>query len=363
VKILFISRKHPPSIGGMQLLSYQLVQRARRHADVQQITWGGSQAFLPLFVCFALVNGIRLARRGVDLVHIGDPVLSPLGWLLSQLCRVPVVVTAHGLDVTYPSRLYQKVVPGFFLPRLERIVCISESTRQACLDRGIPARKLVVIRPGVEVPDVLPPKDAARAWLSQRVGADLASVKVLLTVGRLVPRKGVVWFAEHVAPRLAGRGDIVYIVVGDGPDMGQLRRVVAQEHLDRVVYPLGRVDAESLQQVYAAADLFLMPNLECAGDMEGFGLVALEAAAYGVPVWASDLQGIRDAVLPGRIGRLIPPADVDLWRAEIEDALSRPVTLRELGAQARAEAQRHFTWDHMVQDYISLFRAIVAGES
>ena len=96
MRVLFISRKHPPSVGGMERLSYQLVRGVRRYADVRAVTWGRSQAGLPFFVGYALLRGMWEAIRGVDLIHIGDPVISPLGWLLGKLCHVPVVTTAHG---------------------------------------------------------------------------------------------------------------------------------------------------------------------------------------------------------------------------------------------------------------------------
>ena len=343
----------------MQLLSYKLVRGASRYMDVEAITWGGSQMALPGFAAFAFVKTLWLARRRVDVIHIGDPVLSPLGWVLGKLLRTPVVVTAHGLDVTFPQAIYQRIVPRYFLPRLQHIVCISESTRAACLQRDIPSDLCTVIHPGVDGFDQTPPEYAVKSWVNGRLGIDVASVPVMLTVGRLVPRKGVAWLVQNVLPGLARTQDLAYVVVGDGPDMPKVRQLVDCLHLNGIVHLLGQICDDDLQLAYAAADLFVMPNLRLSGDMEGFGLVALEAAAHGVPVWASDLEGLSEAVLAGRTGQLLTPGDPKLWTTELGLALADRASLRRLGDEARVIALEDLSWDRMVRLYAGLFEQVV----
>ena len=359
MRVVFVTRKHPPSIGGMQRLSQQLVSQMRRRAQVGAITWGGSQKLLPLFLVYAVWRGISLCRHGVDLVHVGDPVVSPVGWILKRIFRVPVVVTVHGLDVTYPNSIYQWLIPRL-LRTLDSVVCISRNTCHACVERGIPAELCVVIPPGVSMPPVHLERNTARNWLEETVQRDLKDVTVLLTVGRLVPRKGVAWFAEFVWPRvLRARRDVCYVVVGEGPEEGRVRALMARPDVAEESHMLGSVSDEDLTRVYAAADLFVMANLRTPGDVEGFGLVALEAAAYGVPVLAADLEGIQDAVVSGEMGRLLPSGDEDVWVEGVLGMMGDPASLRRMSLSARSAVQERFTWDRMAESYHALFSKLL----
>ena len=355
MRILFVTRKHPPSVGGMQRLSHQLITHMRRRARVSAITWGGSQKLLPLFLIYALGRGISIGGCGVDLVHVGDPIVSPIGWILKKIFRVPVVGTVHGLDVTYPNPVYQWLVPRL-LRALDSVVCISHSTYRECLERGIPADICAIIPPGVTVPSVRLDRDTARQWLEEVVERDLQGVAVLLTVGRLVPRKGVAWFVESVWPRvLRGGGDVCYVVVGRGPDEERVRALMARPEVAGKSHMLGRVSEGDLARVYAAADLFVMANTRTPGDMEGFGLVALEAAAYGVPVLAADLEGIQDAVVSGKTGCLLQSGDADVWVEGVLKMLSDPTGLQKMSRLAYAAVQERFTWANMADAYHALF--------
>jgi len=304
------------------------------------------------------MKSICVGRHGVDLVHIGDPVIAPIGWVMKKLFRVPVVVTVHGLDVTFSMGLYQWLIPRL-LRNFDRLVCISSSTYKACVERDIPAQKCDVIQPGVTIPPVVFPRDAARKWLERQLGRDLRDVGVLLTVGRLVPRKGVAWFVESVLPRVLTAGaEACYVVVGSGPEERRVRSLATHPHVDGRVHVLGQVPDDDLRRIYAAADLFVMPNLPTPGDMEGFGLVALEAAAHALPVLAADLEGIRDAVVPERTGRLLRPGNADLWVNGVLELLNCPASLREMARKARITIQERFTWVRMADAYEALFHEV-----
>ena len=359
MKVLFVTRKYPPSVGGMENLSYHLIAEMRRRVEVNAIAWGGSQKLLPLFLLYALAKSIWIGRLGVDLVHLGDSVIALIGWVLKRLFRVPVVVAVHGLDITFPSLFYQWLTPRL-VREFDSIVCNSNATRDACIARGIPDFKCTVIHPGVLIPTVLSPREASRDWLAQALGKDLQSTSVLLTVGRLVPRKGVVWFVESVLPQVvAARPGTCYVVIGSGPEEHALRSAAARSAVKGQVYLLGRVPPDELPLVYTAADLFIMPNVPCPGDMEGFGLVALEAAAHGLPVLAADLEGIRDAVVPGQTGRLLPAGNASPWVEGVLDLLRHSSGLQSLGRQARATVQVHYTWSHMADEHEKLFRQVL----
>ena len=308
--ILFITRKYPPAIGGMEKLNYHLIAAVRRKTPVTAIVWGGSQIWLPAFAIWAFGRGlVVLLTRRVRAVHIGDAVLSPLGLLLQSLTGVPVFVTAHGLDVTYANPLYQ-VVTRACLRRLAGVVCNSEFTRLACLERGVSPSRCTVIHPGVPVFHGLDRARERRGELERIAGRSLAGRKLVLSVGRLVERKGLAWFVGQVLPALVSKcPDLVYLICGAGPQRAALEAEVQRLDLGTHVCVLGQVEDRVLRAAYACADVFVMPNIVIAGNPEGFGFVTLEARAAGTPVVAANVQGVGESITPGVDGLLVSPGD------------------------------------------------------
>lgn len=319
LRVLFITRKFPPQVGGMENLSAGLARVLPRHFPTTVIAMGRSQRWLPLFLGYAtLRSALLLATRRIDHVHLGDALLSPLGLLLRRLFPVRVTVTACGLDVTWRFPGYQALAIGA-LRRLDRVAAISRATLHECIQRGVPPERCAIIPPGID-PEPAPAR-ADRGGVGALAGLDLESQPILVTVGRLVARKGVRWFVEEVMPDLPA--DTVYLVVGAGPEEAAIREAIASRGLGDRVRLLGRVPDDALALIYATADAFVMPNVVVPGDPEGFGIVATEAGRAGLPVVAADLQGIADAVVPGA-GRLVTPGSAAAFRAAIEETLASP---------------------------------------
>jgi phosphatidylinositol alpha-1,6-mannosyltransferase len=185
--------------------------------------------------------------------------------------------------------------------------------------------------------------------------------RILLTVGRLVPRKGVAFFVSQVLPRLMERrGDWVYLIVSDGPEYGAIEATIQDQGLDKVVRMLGQVPNDELQAAYAMADLFVMPNVPVAGNSEGFGIVSLEARASGLPVVASSLEGIGDSFTSEDDGILVPPKDVEAFVAAIDHLLKTKSTL-EARLRRRRRVESHYGWTHVAEEYLSAFRDVQAA--
>jgi len=357
--ILFITRKYPPSVGGMQNLSHRLTTEVSKQTEAHVISWGGSQRWLPLFIVRAFIQALTVLIRGnVTLVHIGDPVLSPLGVMLRVLGRVPVVVNAHGLDVTYPHPFYQVVIPAC-LRRLDRVICISNYTKEECIHRGVSAEHCVVIPLGVDVENYTAalPDNESQTWAASW-GVSLLNRHVLLTVGRLVPRKGIAPFVSRALPLLlARRQDWVYLIVGDGPERTAIEAAVESQGLSRYVSLLGHLGDDALRAAYALADLFVMPNVPTPSDPEGFGLVTLEAQAAGVPIVAADLEGISEAVSDEEDGTLVKPGE---W-SEFVKAISAWLDCEETTAdreQRRQRTKAQFAWSRIAAQYLEVFRGV-----
>jgi phosphatidyl-myo-inositol dimannoside synthase len=344
-RILLISRKFPPSVGGAEEYVYQLHRQLAANEQCWRITLGRSQKHLLWFVPWAFLAGLAIiVRHRITHLHVCDAVLAPLGLLLSRISGTRLSLTVWGLDVIYRNPLFQRLVRTF-LPCCEKIVCISRATREVCVERGVAADACLVIPCGID-PLAVRRRSAwptARVTLGNRLGMDLAGRRLLTTVGRLVPRKGVAWFIEKVMPLLPP--DVMYVVVGGGPELAAVRAAANRVGVEDRVLFLGKVAEELKELVYDGADLFVMPNRRVAGDMEGFGIVALEAGMHDLPVVATGIEGIVDAVVEGVTGRFAPEEDAQAFVGAIEEAMTMD---RSRIAQTVSE---RYSWETVYRQY------------
>jgi len=353
MKILFITRKHPPEIGGMENCSYNLLTNFRQRNDcqVEAIILNKKQIHLLWWFPYALFFSLFRAGKA-DLVYLDDPVLSLIGFLVKLVHKKPIAVTIHGLDVTFRFFLYQWYLK-IFGRGFQKYICISRYAQEQARDRGF--FPLVVIPVGVDFRKCqisnakyqIDRKDFLKKY-------SLPSDKrVLLTVGRLVERKGVYWFLDKVMPGLSK--NTVYLIVGDGEDRERIKALISKKKLKDRVYLLGRIPEQDLREIYHFADLFIMPNIKVKNDMEGFGLVALEAGLNGLPVIASGIEGIRDAIQDNENGFLLPERDGLAFREKVMDLLSKEDDREALGRRARKYNQEHYNWKVIAKRYLDEF--------
>jgi len=347
-----LTRKHPPDVGGMQQLSFQLAQGLKSLRPVTVVAWRRGQWGLPIFflTCFArLVPALVLKR--ISVLHLGDPALAALAWL-PRLFGVPVVVTVHGLDITWPARIYQSYLRLFFWKRMDAYVCISRHVRDELLSAGIASEKIMVIPPGGDALPAASEEPELEVRLAGRY-------PVLFAVGRLVERKGLPWFLREVAPEwLARHPTATLVIAGDGPMRTAIDAAIAEFGLQSQVVLPGPVSEARKAWLFERCDLVLMPNLDVPGDVEGFGLVALEAGLAGRWVAVADLQGLRDAVTEDGNGSRIEAGNAQAWAQALDGLCSDAETLRIRGRQARDWVMTRFSWAAMVAKYDSLFRSM-----
>lgn len=358
--ILYITRKYPPAVGGAEKLNYEVVQALRKRCQVDLIAWGGKQRWLPFFAAYALISGWwRSVQRPPDVIFGGDAIMGALAGQLGRVRRTPCGALLAGLDITYPPKWYQRtVVPALGACRL--LVCISHSTAAEAAKRGL-GDKTVVIPPGIDA-EALPKASPEARDEVKRVLAEYGpDRRTIITVGRLVRRKGVARFIATVLPRIVAREkDLLYLVVGDGPDAPAVRQAVEQAGMRRHVHMFGRVPPDVLAAAYEAAEVFVMPNQPVPGDMEGFGLVVLEANLFGLPVVAARLEGICDAVAHGSNGFLLDWDDAEGFARVIVELLHDPQGRQEMGAQAREYVLKNFGWDEIADRYTEALEAVVS---
>ncbi len=316
-RILFISRKHPPSVGGMQEANYQLGKHLAQITPTKVIAYGGSQKWLPVVYPYLFIRGlIETAIFKPHVILMGDGVLAPMGWLLKKLTGKKVVSMAMGLDVTYSSSVFQAIIPPA-LAKLDRVIAISQYTKSECVSRGISSEKVAVIPCGIEINkyQTKQTKEQIKITFQEKYGIEIKNKKILLTVGRLVKRKGHQWFIERVMSELPP--EYIYLIAGDGPERTKIVNAAQKHNLGKRVFLFGKISEEEKKLLLNLADLFVMPNIEVKGDPEGFGIVALEAASVGLPVVGTKIEGIKDAVTNNITGYLIPKNNANKFTDKI----------------------------------------------
>lgn len=343
---VFVTRKFPPSVGGMETLAASVWRSLLTvRPDAVKLSHGGGNKALVWWLPLSVLRLAVLVGRGqVEVVLTGDALTHAVVAPLLRALRVPHATMVMGLDVTYPNPVYRSVVHRQ-LRRAPRVLAISAATAAKAQAAGVAPERAAVLRLGVQEPPVgARDRAAARTAVLQRLGLTPDRVLVL-TLGRLVPRKGARWFVSHVLPGLPP--DLHYLLAGEGPEAVGIAKAASQAGVANRVHLLGAVDEQGREDLMRGADLFVQPNVPVAGDLEGFGLVVVEAALRGTPVVAADLEGIRDAVVDGRTGLLLPSGDAAAWQARLTDLLADRPALARLGEGFRSEAAALYGEDAM----------------
>jgi glycosyltransferase involved in cell wall biosynthesis len=343
----------------MENAAYELYTALCAEHDVTLVKWGGSNKWLPIvyfkLLFQALWHGLR---HKPDVIYVQDGVMAPLGWVLKKVLARPTVITVHGLEATYKNPVY-KVLVTPFIPKQDAVVVGSSATKQV-VEEAFSGLKPHHITYGVKDifyhPDT---RDTKLMLIAEETGIPLATLKshkLLHTSGRLVPRKGVLWFVHNVVPKLLEDGqEVLYLISGNGQDKEAIEAAISEHHLNESVYLLGRVSDNLLHALYNTADIFVMPNIPVAHDMEGFGLVSLEAASCGALVVASKLEGISDAIINGQNGILVEPRDV----AAYTKVITRELRERSLSPElVRHFTLTHYSWEETARQYTELMKSL-----
>jgi phosphatidylinositol alpha-1,6-mannosyltransferase len=361
------------NLGGMQRVALKLHEaleaRNGRNTDVDynatllRSSWDWVHLKTPFFLGRAAASLARAARRDeLDVVLFSSMVTATLAVPLRGLLRRHGVRTAaiiHGLDVTTPFAPYQWLVPRVF-DALDAVLPVSRATAQAARIRGASSEQIHVIPNGIDTDRFSPPqgREASRQALSDGLGLPPPPSDTLLLcgVGRQVKRKGTAWFVNRVMPRLPS--DVHYWVAGDGPQDDAIRAAVTRNDLGDRVRPLGRISNDNLARLYRGADLFVMPNIPVDDDLEGFGIVLLEAGQCGTPAVAARLDGIQDVITDGVNGHLVPPQSPDAFADAILQYRRAPDALRTAAARAAAHTTNTFSWSSVADLYVSALRTL-----
>ncbi len=363
MKLLFIAENWPPRIGGIETYLRNLVGGLREQSITvlappattgspalyeNDITVIRSRFFWPIvkpawLPLFWYVQ--RLVRKEqIEVVLCGKALFEGLiGYTLKKALDIPYVVFTYAMEIeTWASspRTNKKLLR--VLQSADRVVYINDVTKSKLQVLGVPDTQLMQIQPGVTKRFFEARRDEA---VLQKYGIDHPYI---LTVARLIERKGVDDLITAFASlEAAVRDRLQFVIAGDGPEREALedfaRRLLGDQAGRRVVFA-GHVPDDHLPALYASATLFALTPKPVGLDIEGFGIVYLEAAAAGVPSLATTTGGAAEAVVHNQTGIVVEPGDSKAIREALMRLLSDQALLKVLGHQAKDRAAREFSW-------------------
>lgn len=297
-----------------------------------------SRFFLPhwLPIIFKIIS---IARREKIEAIIAAQVL-PVGTavaIAARFLRIPYFVSAHGMDVALPLKNPRKrALCTRILCGAKAVIANSEYTASVIRNYGLQQDRIVFVYP---CPSITPEHTEVR--LSEtREKKEI----ILLTVARLVKRKGHEYVIQALAQLREYSPPLFYVIVGEGPERGSLELLVHSLGLsDRVLFA-GAIQDEAVRQWYRKCDIVVMTPYDIDGDVEGFGITYVEANAFGKPVIASSTGGVESAVLNGKTGLLVAPKDIDAISHAIRRLCDDPVYRASLGTFGKARVEKEFQW-------------------
>ena len=356
---LLVTNDFPPKVGGIQSYLWELWRRlpaddiavhTTPHAgapvfDADQafvVTRSREPVLLPTPTVVRRVRNLA-ERQGAELV-VWDPAL-PVGHAGRRVGR-PYAVVLHGSEVTVPGRL---PVARSMLARVLRgaslVICAGNYPAGEAERAAGCTLPTVVVPPGVDTDRFRPLDEAERASVRRELGLPV-DAPLVVSVSRLVPRKGMDTLIRAAARLGRTEPDLVVAIAGSGRDRRRLEGLVASTGAP--VRLLGRVPEELLPGLYGAGDVFAMLCRSRWGglEQEGFGIVFLEAAAAGVPQVAGESGGAAEAVAHERTGLVMGRPDaVERVVRTLSDLLGDEKRRAEMGREARPRAEAEFSYD------------------
>ncbi|HRY82172.1 MAG TPA: glycosyltransferase family 4 protein [Candidatus Moranbacteria bacterium] len=361
MKILFISHSYPPIIGGVENQNYNLAQGLSKIAKVKIIANGKGKWWLPIFIPVTFIRAIFIMMN-FDACLVGNGVLAPIAAALKFFHpKKKFFSIVHGLDITfaYKEGTLPKIYKAINIPslgKLDKLFMVGNFTIEEAVKIGISKEKCVFIPNGFFIEKNK--KDFFREDLSKIWGADTRDKKVILTSGRLEKRKGVAWFCENVMPNLSE--NILYVIAGDGADKNNIKNSIEKNNLSNRIKMLGYVSNEIRNTLFNTCDLFVQPNIKIPGDMEGFGLSVIEAASCKIPVIASRLEGLQDAIKDGKNGFLVESENAEKWIKKINAIFSAgPEFSKNFGKMAGKFVEENFTWEKISKRYLEEMEKVI----
>ncbi len=365
-KVEFLTLDFPPIVGGISRYLYEIINHmpanevrvtavaapdhelfdAKQGFAIDRLgvpsKWDAFHKQLKFFAPFYYQNMLR--KSDISMILCGQAHYSLLlpAWAISRQRRIPFGVFTYGLDLLYPQTTKYRAVFNYLLRAADIVFADSRTAESVLLDLDVKKARVAVIYPSVsnEVESV----DNSLVD-SIRNQYALVDRKCILTVARLVERKGHDIVLQAMPQILRVVPEAHYVIVGKGEYEPRLRSIVQELGIERNVTFTGYAGDEEVAAYYALCDVFAMISREIPdkGDIEGFGIVYLEANMTGKAVVAGNSGGVPEAVIHGETGLLVDPTNVEEVSQAIIRLLQNPELAGQLGKQGQRRAMQDFT--------------------
>lgn len=377
MKICFFNSDFPPKVGGIASFNWSAAYHLSLSKEVEHVQVVafkspkiGKEDYSQTLSVIRLdrLNPMAMAKqiwkyiyqfRHYDVFHATN--IFPVGFIVVLLgkfiFRKPVFVTFYGTDAisTLASRK-TKLAKYFTLKYATKAIAISHSTcMEAAKHYRINPTKFSIIY--YVLPDVFIDEDKnkeARKKLRKRYGL-LENDFVVLTVANLVRRKGIADLVEAIS--LIDNPRIKLIIVGQGPEKENLEKLVKKLKIENRTVFAGLIKKEEVAPFYASSDLFVLPSffIKEEGDVEGLGVVFLEAQQYGLPVIGTNSGGIPEAIDDGKSGFVVPEQSPEAIKEKILLMADDKKLYFQMAKQAPKFVQEKFGWSKSIRKYLSLY--------
>lgn len=380
MRLLLVTQDFPPNTGGIETYSFELAKRFRRsveffaviaptHEDADDFDRNLSfpvyripvkNSLLPLIAPFCVFY--YMFKNKFD-TALHTQWQTSIASVMSRKGGYPkhIYVAAHARELLlrpfngnngwFSKKLYNirkqlfKSIDGFFP--------VSNYTASLLHNNGVPKTRTHVIGNGTD-PDVFKPKNTS--MLAEEL--DVSNKKIILSICRLVPRKGLDLVIKALPQIVSEKQDVIYLVGGTGPDEDRLKGLVAELGLTDYVRFLGRIPDNKMAYYYSLGDVFVMPAGNNPPDVEGFGIVFLEANACETAVVGSRTGGIPDAVIHGETGYLIEDKNTDQLIESLLKLLNDEELANQMGKRGRERILKEATWDHVSDSLLTKMKRI-----
>ncbi|GGY62896.1 glycoside hydrolase [Cellvibrio zantedeschiae] len=347
----------------MEKLNFNIFHALNSHFEVSVSGPTGSSSFhkvssfvefpsapLWFYLISSLLKTLRLARsERPNIVFCGSGAAILAGYFSAKLTGAKLVCYLHGLDIVAKSIVYQLI----FIPLIKKSDLLLVNSRHTCnlaLRAGFDSGRIKILSPGTFIPEHTDSLHLKRSFCKKY---KLQDVPFLLIAGRITKRKGIEEFIVHVMQKLVSQHpELTLVVIGDealqaikqhdGVKEKIVQRVYALGLQDNVRF-LGGVDDQTLSAAFFSAKMLVFPVLDLANDVEGFGMVAIEAAAHGLCSVGFSVGGVPDAISTEKSGWLVEPGHYDEMRDVILDKL-KVNSLDKITSETCIDFAREFEW-------------------
>lgn len=361
-KTLLVTLEYPPFKGGIARYLSQLInalpkdkiQIATNQDDKESINLENGFNIYRLCLIsksFWLWPKWLLAYKKIKKIVIKEKIeillishILPIGtiaWFIKKRLKTPFVIICHGLDIlTAKKRWHKKKIMLKILKQSQNIIANSQYTANLIQELSDFSHKLIVITPGTNIY-----QSSIKLSVEEiKKQLNIKNEKILLTVGRLISRKGHDQVIQTLPQVLKEFPDLKYLIVGDGPNQEYLINLIKELNLTNQVKIIGPVPESHLPSYYQIADIFIMINRRIGEDVEGFGISFLEANAFSKPVIGGRSGGVTEAIIDGKTGWLVDPLNQKEIADKIISLLKNKNLSDLLGQQGKKRVFEDFNW-------------------